>query len=153
MDLPPIFPGDCLLYSPSGISGLIIALKTWHKIAHVEIVAEKGFSYASRDGIGVGKYPLRLAQLKYILRPETYNSTLADEYFQSVNGQKYDFKGLLCFALAVKQGSPDRQFCSEFATNLYRAGGCSVFPVGNSADTIAPFEFLLSSALDLIKEF
>lgn len=61
--------GDILLYPPRSFFGRLIAIKTWHKIAHVEIYAGDGQSVASRDGIGVNLYPARLDDVKHVLRP------------------------------------------------------------------------------------
>lgn len=74
----------------------------------------------------------------------------ATAYFESVRGEKYDWKGLLCFTLAVHQGAKDRLFCSEFATNYYRSGGCMVFSLRVSADTISPGDFLETPVMDEI---
>lgn len=73
------------------------------------------------------------------------------EYFyKKACGQKYDFLGLMCFFLAVRRGSPDRQFCSEFETNFYRACKFEPFSPDVSADTVAPGTNLFSSQFDHI---
>jgi hypothetical protein len=63
-------PGDVLLYKPKGLFGWLIRVKTWHKIAHVECYVGDGLSVASRDGKGVGKYPLRSSELAVVCRPK-----------------------------------------------------------------------------------
>lgn len=139
-------PGDCLLYRPSGFFGRIIAIKTWNRISHVEIYAGKGQSVASRDGIGIDIYPFRSKGLGYILRP-THKINMKKAmywFYREARGQKYDWKGLLVFALAVKQGAMDRMFCSEFATRFYRKGKIRPFAENYNADMIAPANFLMS---------
>src|SRR5690242_9240288 len=64
-----LLPGDVLLYKPTSIYGLIIWAKTWHRISHVEVYDGDGYSWASRDGIGFNRYPLRIGQLAKVLRP------------------------------------------------------------------------------------
>jgi len=144
-----LYHGDCLLYTPSGFFGWLIALKTWHKVSHVEVYIGDGFAVASRDGKGVGIYNYRPDGLAAVLRPSGfYYHDGAMKWFSTVNGQKYDWKGILVFALAVKQGAKDRMFCSEFATRFYRAGGLEPFHPDEDADHIAPFQFLTSGKFD-----
>lgn len=143
--------GDALLYTPSGIFGWIIAMKTWHKVSHVEVYSGDGFSVASRDGEGVGIYNYRADGLCAVLRPNGfYHHEAAMRWFDTVDGQKYDWKGILVFSMAVRQGAQDRMFCSEFATRLYRAGGLEPFQTDEDADHIAPFQFLTSPRFDRI---
>lgn len=148
-------PGDCLLYAPTGFYGWIIQSKTWHRVGHVEIYVGNGRSTASRNGIGVGLYPWRNTELAYVLRP-TRSDTLDWigfwKWFRTVNGQGYDWLGLLRFAWFkdVKIGGGDRMFCSPFAARAYRALNACVFGDAEDADAIAPFEFLLSPNLTII---
>ena len=138
--------GDCLLYRPSTIFGWIIAIKTWTKISHLEIYDGAGESVAARDGIGVGKYPLRLDHLARVLRPKSdLNVGSADQWFLNVNGLGYDYWGLLIFALARRKGAADKMFCSEFAVNWYEAAGFKPFSNQYAADRIAPAQFLQST--------
>lgn len=156
-------PGDCLLYHPVPFSpshfmgwlfGEAIARKTWHNISHVEVYAGKEQSVASRDGKGVDIYPFRSDQLAYILRPtQNFNFDEAFNWFLTVKGQGYDWKGLLRFVYTNEASTyslaPQKMFCSEFATRFYRAGGLDLFG-GEDADAIAPFQFLTSMGLVII---
>ncbi len=138
-----IQPGDCLLYKPSGLFGKLIAIKTWHAIAHAEIYRGKGLSVASRDGLGVGLYPFRVSGLGYVLRPiPKLDLDKADKWFESVKGQPYGWADLLAFLGVGVDGNG--MVCSPFATDYYRAAGMDPF---NSEPSIkiAPFEFLLSN--------
>lgn len=110
-------------------------------------------SVASRNGLGVNLYPFRRDGLAYVLRPlETYGPLSVDNaqswFFRKAQGQSYDWLGLMCFTLAVKQGSPDKMFCSEFAARWYRAGGLRPFAEDYDADLIAPAQFLQSPAFE-----
>ncbi len=139
-------PGDCLLYRPSDLFGWLIALKTFNMVSHVEVYAGAGESYASRNGFGVDAYPFRDADLCEVYRPRGgINWPAAADWFQRVRGQKYDWLGLLCFTLAVRQGSPDKMFCSECATRLYRAGGVEPFQAEYDADHVPPAYFRSSA--------
>lgn len=143
--------GDCLLYSTKwDLVDIIIRIKSWSVASHVEVYVGGNQSVASRNGIGVNKYPLRREGLVAVLRPKApldRDAGMAWFYSQAC-GQKYDFLGLMCFFLAVKRGSPDRQFCSEFSTNFYRACQFEPFNADDSADTIAPGTNLFSSQLE-----
>lgn len=145
-------PGDCLLYRPRGVFGWIIAVKTWHRIAHVEVAIGDGEAVASRDGVGVGRYPLRLEDLAYILRPRApFNLSAALRWFATVDDQRYDWVGLMRFVLVgsvAKVANNRAQFCSEFATRFYRAGALEPFHASEDADAIAPATFLLSEDFD-----
>lgn len=141
-------PGDCLLYSPYDFFGWLTCVKTWSRFCHVEVYVGDGQSVASRNGIGVNRYPLRTAQLSCVRRPAyPLNLGKATWWAQSCYGQKYDWLGLLCFTLAVKKGDPTKQFCSEFALRFYRAGGFEPFNPDCDADHTAPSEFLQTPAL------
>jgi hypothetical protein len=147
--IPQLQPGDCLLYRPKGVFGWIIAIKTWHAIAHCEGYVGYGRSVASRDGIGVGEYPLREAELLYVLRPTVpFDVDAAMAAFRARwQGQGYDYLGLLRFAWRAPvrdRRFDNRQFCSEFLTRWCRAGGFDPFN-GEDADAIVPFQFLLSN--------
>jgi hypothetical protein len=133
-------PGDCLLYRPTGILGRIIAIKTWHPVAHVEIAVAPGKAVAARDLRGVNLYPTRWSELAYVVRPTApFDIKKAMEYFDEVRGQPYDLFGLFRF-FGKKGETTDKQFCSEFATRFYRAGGLDPFP-GEPADLVPPFYF------------
>lgn len=143
-----LIPGDCLLYKQTSIRrsllgwifGWIIRFKTTSYFCHCEIYDGENKSLASRDGKGVGRYWLRLEELAEVRRPSAkdFNHDTGSRWFNTVEGQKYDWKGLLCFTLAVKQGATDRMFCSEFATRFYRVSGLEPFNPDKDADTIAP---------------
>jgi hypothetical protein len=143
--------GDALLYSPHTLFGYVTALKTWHGVSHVEIYDCGLWVVGSHEGKGVNRFEFRRENLVKVLRPPSfYNHSLAMEWFKRVKGQKYDYKGLLCFALAVRRGDPDRMFCSEYATRHYRHGGFEPFQPTEDADHIAPFEFETSQPMTLV---
>lgn len=138
-------PGDIMLYRPKGIFGQLIAVKTWHRISHVEIYNGGKQSVASRDGVGVGEYPVRLEELAYVLRPRlVLDLPAARKWFESVKGQPYGWLDLLDF-VGLPANGPG-MVCSPFATDFLRHAGWPVFPT-DPVEKIAPFQFL-----DLIGE-
>jgi hypothetical protein len=148
-------PGDCLLYRPKGFFGFLIGKKTWHRVAHCEMYIGKGRSVASRDGKGVAVYPWRNTELGYVLRP--LRSDVLDwasfwKWFATVNGQKYDWFGLLRFVHTGEAGKGDngKMFCSEFLTRAYWALDARVISKQEDADAIAPFQFLVSPNLTVV---
>jgi len=139
--LPELLPGDTFIYGRAEIYDLAICIKTWcWDACHVEIYAGDGMSMASRNGKGVNLYPFRREQLTYVRRPNmTFNYANGRKWFNDVaRGQKYDWLGLLCFTLAVKQGSPNKMFCSEFWKNFFHETGLDVIAPEWSADATAP---------------
>jgi len=143
---PELLAGDCLLYHGNSLFDGIIYLKTWSSVCHVEVYRGEGISVAARNGVGVNYYPLRIKGLAHVLRPkESFDKAMANAWFySSARGQGYDWMGLLVFYLAVKRGSKDKMFCSEFATRYYRAGGFDPFNPDYDADRVAPAQFLQS---------
>lgn len=141
-----------MLYSEPSLVDWIIRVKTWSDVAHVEVYIGDGKSVASRNGIGVNKYALRKQGLAYVLRPKAFvDMDVGLVWFnQDARGEKYDWLGLICFTLAVKQGSLNKMFCSEFAKRFYDE---SNFPALHSkwdADKTAPGNFLMSPNFDWI---
>lgn len=144
--------GDVLLYRPSSLFGHIITVKTWSRVSHVEIYIGQDQAVGSREKTGVRIYPLRTDDLGFVLRskPVLDQDTAMLWFFAKANGQKYDYLGLLCFTLAVAQGSPRKQFCSEFATRFLRHGGVSVVANHWDADKVAPGTFLMSPMMEIV---
>lgn len=134
-------PGDCLLYKPSSVFGTIIKLKTWHAISHVEIYDGTGWSWASRDGVGVNRYPVRTDYIGVWRPTPALNLVAADLYGHSMIGTPYGWPELLAFVGITVKGKG--VFCSEFATLWYRAAGFDPFPGENAID-VAPFEFSIN---------
>lgn len=150
IDCKNLIPGDHLLYNidklwpdPGGyLQDLVIRVKTWSSVAHIEVYDGNGMSLAARAD-GVNRYAFRPDGLEIVRRPMHWDHAKAQAYFETVRGQKYDWKGLMCFTLAVKQGAPDRKFCSEVARNLGRAAGSQAFDRDWSGDKTAPGNFLM----------
>lgn len=121
-----IRPGDTLLYSGTGFVDWVIRTKTWSRYSHCEFYDGGGYSLASRNGIGVARYPTRTDGLKavYRLRESVpFDIDAARDWFETVDGQGYDWFGLLSFTAAKYQGKDNgKMFCSEIMARLYRMG-------------------------------
>jgi hypothetical protein len=134
-------PGDCLIYRPSTIFGWIIAVKTWNRFSHVEAYFGRTWSIGARQK-GVNYYPFDVEHLARVMRPKRrFDMPKAMLWFKGVVGQKYDYLGLLCFTLAVRQGDQNKMFCSEWMTRWYRSGGFEPFQPEVDADHVAPAQF------------
>lgn len=144
-------PGDVLLYAPSGFFGWLIALKTWEEVSHVEVYAGNNQSWASRDGLGVGRYHLRTKGLKMVRRAAGFDYDKAQAYFKTVDGQKYDWVGLAVFASLRKHGDKFKQWCSEFADNIHFEAGNDLFG-SYASDHVSPADFLKTPLLRTVWE-
>ena len=138
--LPSIRPGDLLLYHRKGFAAWLIRTKTWSKISHVETYLGDGKVHAAREHVGVGTFPINFDGLVKVRRPlQRFNLATAAPYIKLVEGQGYDWFGLLRF-FTIKQGDQTKQFCSEDATRLARAGGVVPFADDKDADAVSPGE-------------
>ena len=145
MNIPQdLQPGDILLYSTKDIVDDLIEWKTSGSVAHVEVYAGNGQSWASRNGIGVGDstYPFRSEGLAVVKRPlGKFDITLADGYFQSkLKGLKYGFGDILTdVGINTTLNGID---CSHLATLLLTNSGCPQFDFHYPANQISPRDFL-----------
>lgn len=133
-------PGDIILYDGDGIFAKIIKFKRGEQYCHVEVYIGGERSVASRDGVGVNEYPLRLDGIAAIYRSVTVPDIESGmTWFETVKGQDYDWIGLLSFAWAKYRGlNNNKMFCSEFATRFLRACGVEPFNADCDADCVSP---------------
>jgi hypothetical protein len=150
---PELRAGDVLLYRGDGFFSWAIRLRTWHlernAPVHVEVSLGPAGAVASRNGLGVARYPTRYDGLAYVLRPTVPFDVLRalDWFTREANGARYGWLELLAFyGLDVRAGG---WFCSEFATEFLREGGVRVFN-DEPAIKIAPVTFLLSELLQVV---
>jgi hypothetical protein len=147
-----LHPGDAILYFSHDFGSWLIAIKTWTKVAHVEIYRGNRISYSSRLESGVNAYPLRLDGVAAVMRPKQPLDLLAaDAWFEAnARGHPYDWLGLLCFTLARREGEKHEYFCSELATHYYRAAGLEPFNPRWPAVRVPPSFFLVSPVFEAI---
>lgn len=121
-------PGDCVLYAPTDIFDYAVALKTWTYVSHVEVFVGNGYSVASRNGEGVGRYPVRLDHIAAVRRPGPgFDLEKAIAWFYALGKQKYGWRTLLSFVLLNNNPIEGHMICSEFAAGFYRAGNNPLF--------------------------
>jgi hypothetical protein len=144
--------GDVLCYRSRGVLSRLIQIKTWSVVSHCEGYVGGGRSVAARDGLGVANYPLRLEGLYAVVRPcASFNLGSAMAWFDTVDGQEYDWLGLTAFFIARLQGRENQKmFCSEFLTRWQRHGGIQPFADGYDADAVSPGMFLSSPAYRVV---
>jgi hypothetical protein len=152
-DRPDLRVGDICTYASQGdLVDRLIALKTWDYVVHTETYIGSDFSVASRNFIGINKYPVRWNNLYRVYRPVVpFDLDKAMYRFEREwRGQKYDLLGVcLGFEFAEWQANPFRQWCSEFTTNFAREGGCMIFQPETVADRVAPASLRYTSEKDL----
>ena len=148
MTMPQLLPGDVLLYRGRGFWSWAIRVKTWSDVSHCECYIGGGKSVASRDGVGVGTYPLRLEGLVAVLRPKApFDLAAALAWHATVEGQGYDWVGLMNFYVGKWRGKENgKQFCAEQTTRFQRHGTIEPFHPEFDADCVAPGMFFSSAA-------
>lgn len=145
--IPTLLPGDHLLYGkkPRDIFGLITSWKTWSPAVHIEVYIGNNVSMASRNGIGVNRYPLRTEQLIAVLRPKTpINMVKGLAWFDQagVKGRPYGWLDLLHFeGFKIKSGG---WICSQFAALFDEACDFLSFNSQYFEGSIDPGDFFLS---------
>lgn len=149
-----LLPGDVLVYSRPGVFGWIIRHATNGNATHTEMYMGGDKTIAARDGKQVGTYDLDVNGLYAVLRPkQTIDMAKVAEWQKTVEGQKYDWLGLLRSFVANKWFHKDeKMWCSEHTTLGQRAGGIEPFsgPEDTPADSVAPSDFLQSAAYHFI---
>jgi len=169
LSLERLQAGDLLLYGGASLINRLIQIKTWSRYSHVEMYEGGGLSLASRNGLGVGRYPVRTDGLLMILRLRPwvpFSMAAVRQWFPYVDGQEYDWWGLFAFFAATRRG-PDnyKMQCAEFCARALRVGIGAAVPLpvasplgdrralaalgydpfnGHDADGIAPGEYAKS---------
>ena len=140
--------GDILLYDEPDIVDDVIAIKTGDDVAHIEIYAGLGQSWASRNGIGVNQYPFRAHGLMYIRRPiQPIDIRAVLVWVKPYIGSPYGFGDILASVdIVTKWNGMD---CSHFAACLLEAGGAPQFDLDCDKRKIAPrdFKIVLESSI------
>lgn len=153
-DIPDFLPGDVLFYSPSDVVGLLIAVKTWTWLSHVESIWDiqdnKHEVVAARIS-GVNTYPIRIDKhLVAIRRPVRFNKL---EGHLSVNlqlGQSYEVSSFERFFNPWAKSWHISRICSSIVTAYLRGGGIEPFNPQVSADQIAPAQLWQTPVLRTI---
>lgn len=137
-----LLPGDILLFDHNGFFSRLIKFKRGERYSHVEVFKGGNKTLASRNGLGVAEYDLNVDGLAAVYRVKlkyALNMRQGLEWFKTVDGQGYDWMGLLSFAWAKYQGRENgKMFCSEFLMRFMRACGVDLFSRETDADAVSP---------------
>lgn len=146
-------PGDVLLYFEDGLVDQVIAEKTGKRVGHIERYIGGEQSVASRNGVGVNQYPIRLDGLVCVRRPPAGALDMVkgmDWFNRIAKGQGYDFEGLLTFTSFVQRGETGKMFCSEFALNFDRACGYEPFNPSQLPECTSPRDYWICGSFDTV---
>lgn len=137
--------GDILLYASRDITDDVIEIKTGDDVAHIEIYAGSGQSWASRNGIGVNLYPFRPDGLRYVRRPIAHvDSTALSALGMTYKGAPYNWDDI-AESVDVNLSNLNKGYdCSHFATVLLRGVNCAQFDISYPEDKITPRDFKIS---------
>jgi cell wall-associated NlpC family hydrolase len=141
---PDLQPGDILLYNSGDWVDRLICFRTWSDVAHVEVYLGDGKSAASRNGEGVGVYPVRFEGLRYVRRPQgQFSKEAAQAFASAMDGTPYGFLDLLKF---YSLNVPCKGLiCSQFADLLLRNAGVVAFSEDYDAGAVSPRDFRITA--------
>ena len=146
--------GDILLYKPSDLVGVLIAIKTWTWLSHVECYLGGGRSLAARIQ-GVNVYTERVDKyLVAVRRPKVQPFDLGKAWaaVAPMIGQPYQVAGFWEFFDPFMHRYHASRICSSVATQWLRGGGCEPFnPEFDDADA-SPAQLWQTPELDTIWE-
>jgi len=147
-------PGMILLYEASSVFGYAISLFSGSRISHVEMYRGDGQSWASRDGLGVGVYPFRSANLALVLEsPHPLNLARIAEGFEAKRGHRYDWATIKKFlTLGFTDSRTDAEVCSELITYLLRAGGLPTLFGNKEPEDIKPSDFVEALNMGVLRK-
>lgn len=151
-----LHPGDVLLYGPTDLFGLLICVKTWTMLSHVEIYVGRGQVIAARPE-GVNIYSERIDEsLKYVRRPimqtGTFDKEAAYKSVMQMIGSPYETAGLFSFYMPWMNRHRATRICSSVVTVFLRGGGCEPFNPELDADDVSPAQLWQSGRLETVWE-
>lgn len=151
----PLEPGDVMLYSPSDVVGLLIALKTWTWLSHVEVYIGQGKAISARPQ-GVNVFGERIDKhLVCVRRPlimEPFNKENAWKAVSPMLGMSYEWTAFESFFNPWCKHRHASRICSSVVTVYLRGGGCEPFNPDMSADDVSPAQLWQTSGLITIWE-
>lgn len=140
--MPPIDleVGDVLFYSPSDLIGVLIAIKTWTWLSHVEVYHGSDRVVAARRS-GVDLYPVRLSNLVAIRRPLGSSKFSREGAWKAVFpliGKDYEESSFESFLNPWCIHRKVSRICSSIVTSYLRGGGVGCFNPDVPENKIAP---------------
>jgi len=147
---PELQAGDILLYGGYDLVSRLIQFRTWSDVSHIEVYIGEGRSVASRNGIGVNQYPLRVLGLRRVLRPVvSFDLAAGLHWFESVKGTPYGWGDLAKFYLI--DIPTNGLICSEFGDMFFTACNLPLFNTAYPEGAVCPRDYQTVSSL-LIKQ-
>lgn len=163
-----LFYGPPMKLSLGAVFSWAICIFTTSRICHCEMYKGDGVSYASRDGTGVGEYPLRLnglVEVRYATQPLNMGAVAIEA--AKHKGEAYDNGTIVTFlTLGKMSGALNRigravsvltrgrfgwivraRVCSEHLCCLDRAGGLTELFGETKASKVLPNDFTKQSLL------
>lgn len=142
-----------LFYSPSDLIGVLIAIKTWTWLSHVE-VATGPTSVIGARAEGVNPYPMRVDDhLVAIRRPrQPFMVESAKRYVAPMMGQPYEITGLFRFFDPWAKHHHAARICSSVVTAFELGGGKQLFNPDVSLDSISPAQLWQTAELATVWE-
>jgi len=156
MKSPPdnLLPGDILLYKPSDLMGILIAVKTWAWLSHVECYVGGGRVIAARIQ-GVNVYAERVDKyLVAVRRPKTSDFDIGGAWkaIESMMGKPYEVSAFWEFFNPMIHRYRASRICSSVATAWLRGGGCQPFNPEFEDSDASPAQLWQTPELDTIWE-
>lgn len=136
----PLEVGDVLFYTPSDLVGVLIALKTWTWLSHVEVYDGEDRVIAARLS-GVSRYPVRTDHLVAIRRPAAYGAFQQEKARAAVEnllGKPYEVWAFESFINPWCRHRHVSRICSAVVTLYLRGGGVELFNPEVSQNKISP---------------
>ena len=143
--------GDILLYSPSDLVGLLIAIKTGGWFSHVECCIGGDQVIAARLQ-GVNAYATRLdSHLCAVRRPlVSFDAAGAGRAVAPLMGKSYEVEGFCDFFLPLAHSRQVHRICSVVATAWLRGGGVQPFNPLFDCDHVSPVDLWETPALNTV---
>ena len=144
-------PGDVLLYAPSDLLGVAIAIKCWTWLSHVECCIGNGQVIAARIQ-GVDIYRERIDEyLVCVRRPfKQFNLVGAIAAVKPMMFQKYEVSGLFEFFAPLRHKAHATRICSSVATVFLRGGGVEPFNPNVAPEDVAPAQLYQTAELNTV---
>lgn len=145
-DISQIKPGSILGYfTPDDAVDWIITRTG--PLAHIEIYEGNGMSLASRNGVGVSRYPFRAEGLTAVLTSPKLDIEKFSAWFETVMGDAYDWAGLAGFVKGEVTQEIKHWFCSAVIAKGCQMAGTPMFNPLWSPSLITPSDFLKTAEL------
>lgn len=144
---------DTLFYTPSDpVVGVLIAVKTYKWLSHVEVYAGDGKCLGARI-TGVDYYPVRVDRhLVCVRRPlvKAFDLEGAKREVEDEVGLPYEVGGFFSFFNPWRVRQHTTRICSPVVRAFLRGGGAEVFNPSATDDQISPADLWRTGLLKTV---